>query len=245
MAGTAADLHAGFEFFLEFAVEEQAINQVESDELLGRFDEAMMNLVKDQNCTLAEQDPVTWFFDLLRSAILKGSAHVANWDGGPPLQDPQGWGWEERTSFVKKVSGDTKNDDEEEGDKEEEFEERTARWPKGDRVGWLAGENLYLLPPAAMAAAQKLAEDTDQHLPLTERTLGARLRDKGLLLSRDAKRNRNTVRVNVQGVRPNVLHVQPKSVIRPAFTGQEWAEDDYPGPVPTLDDIIKAQDLEA
>jgi hypothetical protein len=231
-ASIAADLQAGFEFFLEFAVEKGAISQEQSDALLARLGEALGKLLKEQGRQQGANDPVTWFLELLGAALLSGWAHVADPAGGPPENRPEAWGWEVRTSWEKRQESTT---DDDRGD---DLEERTTKWPKGDRIGWLVGGQLYLIPGAALASAQRVARNTGQHLPLTDRTLGKRLHQRGLLASRDENRGKYTVRLNAQRARPDVLHLSAESVIRPPFYLAAWAEPDYEGPPLSLDDLL-------
>jgi hypothetical protein len=194
-ASIAADLLTGFEFFLEYAMEQKVLSEEEFENLFDRLSETLVKLLKQQNRQLEEQDPVTWFLELLAAALINGTANVANEVGGPPLLDAQAWGWEERSFLVKKEITPPTTYDEEEPNRKVEFEESTALRPKGERIGWLKGDNLYLHPTAALSAAQKVAKNTGQYLPLNEHTLGACLREKGLLVSRDENRKKNTTRL--------------------------------------------------
>ena len=72
------------------------------------------------------------------SVLVSGRAHVAAPDGTVPA-DPAGWGWR----------SDDKGD-----------------WrARGDRIGWLDGEDLYLEPEAAEFLVQEQGcQHTDHHL---------------------------------------------------------------------------------
>jgi hypothetical protein len=60
---------------------------------------------------------------------------------------------------------------------------------------------------AAWAAAQQLAVQQNESLPITGRTLGKRLHEAKLLVSTDPNRNRLAVRHTVEGKRLEVWHL--------------------------------------
>jgi hypothetical protein len=75
----------------------------------------------------------------------------------------------------------------------------------GRRIRWIEGQDIYLDPDAAFAAAQKLAQSQGTSLPITQQTLWKRLAEKRYLLSTDP--GRNTMRLTVAGKRPRVIHL--------------------------------------
>jgi hypothetical protein len=74
------------------------------------------------------------------------------------------------------------------------------------RIGWIAGEDLYLEPDATYAAVRRLAQDQGDSVPLAPKTLWKRLDEKGLLASREED-GRNLVRKTLGGRRMRVLHI--------------------------------------
>src|ERR1700688_2635864 len=56
--------------------------------------------------------------------------------------------------------------------------------PQGNRIGWVAGNDLYLEPMASYQVAQALAGN--ERIPVSEQALRHRLRECGLLASLDA-----------------------------------------------------------
>jgi hypothetical protein len=71
------------------------------------------------------------------------------------------------------------------------------------------GADLYLEPEASYAAAQELARDQGEALPVASRTLHRRLRERGLLAGWDERRKRLTVRRTLEGVAAReVLHLR-------------------------------------
>jgi hypothetical protein len=87
-------------------------------------------------------------------------------------------------------------------------DQERAEWqPQGKRVGWLAGNDLYLDPESAHAEAQKLATEKGESLSITSRTLSKRLHEKGLLLTTEQDRGKLTVRKSLEGRRQEVWHL--------------------------------------
>jgi hypothetical protein len=87
-------------------------------------------------------------------------------------------------------------------------DETYVHWrPQGRRVGWVDGEDLYLEPEASYAAAQELARDQGDGLPVSPRTLHRRLHERGLLVAVEAQggKTRYAVRRTLEGRRRDVL----------------------------------------
>ena len=71
---------------------------------------------------------------------------------------------------------------------------------QGKRIGWVDGPDLYLEPEASYAAAQELARDKGDGLPVSARTLRKRLHEPGLLAAAgDGGRETLTVRRTLAG----------------------------------------------
>ena len=109
-------------------------------------------------------------------------AHVADASGDRP-QQAKGWGWRRQD----------------------------ARWePRGDRVGWIQGHDLFLEPEAAFAVAQRLAQESGEALTIGSRTLHKRLQEQDWLVSTDPNRQRLTVRRTLEGKVRQVLFLRAK-----------------------------------
>ena len=249
-ATIAAELLAGLEVFLDFALEKQAITEDEFKGLWERFHEAIRRLIGEHNRDLVYDDPVDQYIDLLRTALHSGAAHVVSVIGGPPAQFPTVWGWEKRSYLVKreqhKSAETSQNEEKAELQRQEEDEEAGVDYdvdtkvvPRGSAIGWLSWNDLYIQPKASLAVVQGLARRIANPLPLTERTLGKRLHAKGLLVSRDENRgNRYTKRVPVDGTRVNALHLKADTVNpHPSHTA-DFLDEDYDGPPP--EDLLEA-----
>jgi hypothetical protein len=183
----AANLSIGWRAFLQFAESTKALSPDEAAILWERAWLAIGGAVAAQGHRQRETEPARRFLELLSSAMASGRAHVARPDGGKPDIDQGAWGW-------RRSPGEG--------------------WePKGDRVGWLADDgSLYLDSDAAYAAAQKLAQDVGDRLPVTPQTLRRRLKEADLLSSTDVARQVLTVRRVLEGQRREVLHVAPQAM---------------------------------
>jgi hypothetical protein len=179
-SGIIADLAAGWQYWLDYAVAAGAIDPAEQDALTQRVWTALREAGAGQAEQLAAAEPCGHFLRLLVAALASGRAHVAGPNGHAPKDAAEGWGWRE----VEVGTGENKRQD---------------LQPQGRRIGWVAGADLYLEPEAAFAEAQELASRQGDGLPVSPRTLWRRLDERGLLASRDAARQRYTVRRRLEG----------------------------------------------
>jgi hypothetical protein len=141
----------------------------------------------------------------LSAALASGRAHVANSVGSAP-ETPERWGWQLKTVGT----GPSTRDD----------------WqPQGHRIGWVDDQDLYLEPEASFAAAQELAKEQGESLPITPHTLRRRLKEKGFLLSRDERRKKLTVRKTLPGTRREVLHLALSATPPSNTTGPNGPQD--------------------
>jgi hypothetical protein len=176
-----ANLAAAWRIFLRFAVEVGAVTEAEAREHWECGWRALVHAGAMQVQQQAAAEPVGRFLALLLAALGSGRAHIAAPDGRPPAA-ADAWGW-------RLVDDGT--------------------WrPQGDRLGWIADEDLYLEPEACYAAVQRLAESGGEALPVGRRALQRRLRDQGLLLGTEPKRGTLTVRRVLEGQRRDVLHLK-------------------------------------
>ena len=134
-----ANLAVGFRYFLDFAQDAGAVDQSLAEELWQRCWDALGEAAAAQGDHQADSEPVGRFFELLISALSSGRAHLAGPGGGSPDQ-PKAWGWREEESGTGSFG-------------------RNGFQPRGERIGWLDGGEIYLDPDAAYAAAQKLTRD--------------------------------------------------------------------------------------
>ena len=175
-----AELQNGMEIFLEFAAVVGAIGGAEKEELEGRNGRALGELAGWQAKYQAARDPALRFVALLQAALAGGTAHVADRQGQVPAE-AAAWGWQRPKTGRKWVS-------------------------QGTRIGWVAGNDLYLDPLASYQTAQALAGA--ERIPVSEQALRHQLRKCGFLASLDTGRGMLQVRRTLAGRPRQVLHLR-------------------------------------
>jgi hypothetical protein len=175
-----ANLQAGFEVYLEFIVASGAVDGAARDRLANQCWEALRGAAAAQTKHQAATEPAARFLALLRSVLTSGRAHLEARNGGAPDRSPRCCGWKRDGS---------------------------GSWsPMGDRIGWVADDDIYLEATAAYRAAQVVGRDVGEVLPVSEQTLKKRLHEKGLLATTDPKRETLAVRKSIGGCSKDVLH---------------------------------------
>lgn len=186
----AADLFAGVRQFARFAREAGALTSREADELIERTHAALLALVGAQAAGQREADPLNRFIDLLGAALAGGRAHLvgpggAIPGGSSPVPNVTALGW-------RRMGEGT---------------DAYAWAPRGEQVGWIEGDDAYLLPSAAIATVRRAAEATGETWATSERRLGEMLADRGMLRSRRKGRNTSYLPSRLAGDRANVYHL--------------------------------------
>jgi hypothetical protein len=183
-----ASLAAGFGVFLTFARAAGAIAEREREELWTRGWAALGEAASAQAQHQSGAEAARRFLELLRSAIAAGRAHLAGPEGERPSEE-EAWGWRC---------------------------DHHGNWePKGERVGWLENDHVYLEPDAAYAAVQRLGAEVGDRLALTPQTLRRRLKERGVLVSTEPQRRMLTVRPTLEGHRRDVLHLDKATLSPP------------------------------
>jgi hypothetical protein len=179
-ADVIAQLAAAWDVFIDFAVYVEAIDVNAAGSLRERLWAGLMEISAEQAILQQQAEPTTRFRDLIVAAISTGRAHIADSKTLGYPPDAKQWGW--------KLGG-------------------SDGWlPQGDCIGWLEdGKVLFLEPDVAYAVAAKIGP-----IPVSAETLGARLADKGLIVTEKDKkgRRRNRVKRHVGSKRPRVYHLQ-------------------------------------
>ncbi|AWM37121.1 hypothetical protein GobsT_49550 [Gemmata obscuriglobus] len=182
-----ANLLLGLRYLLAFAGDIQAIDRPQREELWRRGEVAFRALAGQQGEHQRAADPVARFPEMLGAVLSSGRGHLAGPDGKEPGAPPSvaAWGWdarESRTGFG---------------------EARVSCQPRGRKIGWVAGEEVYLDPDSAFAALSELAHEQGQAYPVTQQTLYRRLKESGVLVRTDG--DRTAYPVTLEGVRRRVL----------------------------------------
>jgi hypothetical protein len=204
--GIVADLAVGWKYFLAFATEAGALTHPERDQIAADVWGALIQGAAQQEADLTAQDPANRFLALLAAAVASGRAHLADRLGTAPATDPEAWGWQRRAG----------NDP------------GTVWVPLGKQVGWVEGDALYLDPEASFAEAQRLGDEQGERLPVSQRQLHKRLKDRGLLAGTEA--GRLTYRLVLQGRERAVLHLRTASLIpqKSGFSGHSGQTPESP-----------------
>jgi hypothetical protein len=213
--GIVADLALGLRYLLDYATATAAIDEGEQTALWEHGWAALCEAAAAQAEHVQAAEPTAMFLRLLAAALASGRAHVASPDGDAPV-DAGAWGWR-RVAYVTRDGPG-------------------HRWePVGRRVGWVEGGELYLEPEASHAAAQEMARDQGEALSVPPRTLHRRLKERGLLASWDTRRQRNTVRRTLEGVRDrDVLHLRADALFPPGGEPSEPSAEDRPNDATTV-----------
>ncbi len=193
-----ANLQAGFELYLDFALEAGAVDGVERDRLASRCWDALREAAAAQAKHQAATEPAARFLALLQSVLTSGRAHFEARNGGQPDRSPGCCGWRLDNS---------------------------GKWmPLGECIGWVTEDDVYLEPTAAFRAAQVACRDVGEVLAVAENTLRKRLYERGLLASVDGARQTLTVRRTLRGSSKSVLHFLRSTILPEVSDGDEDAE---------------------
>lgn len=232
-----ADLMAGFDAFLHYAVASTAIDDELAQQLWKRLENALYENQYKHNYFLKTEDPVEQFLSCLRAALASGRCHIIGMDGNPPTSQPTTWGWREDYKYVRKVHVPVMPTEKHEDDTENVpfyygNEEEDHTWKsRGDRLGWLALGKVYLIPEVALSFAQEMATRSGDYLAIKKNMLGKKLAEHDMLADRDLSRGgRYTTRINVDGGRHDTYCIWASKLIREPHRIAPQFEDDYDGP---------------
>jgi len=181
------DLRLAFGQFLEFCVEVGAINTEEAEAFSDRLDMALRELERSQRSLLGDADPVDAYFDLLSSGLAAGDGHLQPIDATTASSCWEALGWRRSAA--------------------------PGGWsPQGPRIGWIDSDGLvYLIPHAAYRLAAGFGGPHGNGISVSERTLGRRLQERGLLAQTEGA-DRLTIKKLLGGRRQRVLCVRAASL---------------------------------
>lgn len=218
-AAIAANLLAGLENFMDFAMDCGAIEKAKFDYLWKRAHDALRGAVQSHQNDQDSSDPAQRFRELLAEVFHSGLGHVTNRSGEAPNISPEVWGWERFTVSVARpqdvlYSSPQALQDEQEAKNKKAIEDALGGIDtqdhdeyrrRGQHIGWWGyNDDLYLLPDVTLAVVQRLAQAEGRPLPITSRTLGKLLDAKSKLKSK--RKGRCTKQIGVGG-QVNVLHI--------------------------------------
>jgi hypothetical protein len=202
-----AHLYRGWGCFLDAAVETGALSTSRADRYRGRIWDALLEIAKRQAEHHITQEPATRFVELLIAAITSGRAHLTALGGGMPFKGEAGQPITAENAGWRYDGG--------------EFV------AKGDHVGWVDGEDVYLQPDASVAVARRMAGSAGDDFTITAPTLWKRMHERGMLASTEEKRETLKVRRKINGRRMSVIHVRTALVLEGVSCGETPDQPDH------------------
>ena len=184
----AANLMVGLDAFLEFAVDTGVYTDAEAEDQRDIWWRILMDTADMQAQYHEASEPVQCFLELLTAALSSGHAYVSGEKSGDTPNNPGAWGWRDDGSG--------------------------NLHPRGDQIGWIIDEDLYLEPGAAYRVAREMVGSSGDGITIALRTLQKRMHEQGLLKTTEQEsRGTYTVRKQIQGARRSVLHLSSHRVI--------------------------------
>jgi hypothetical protein len=196
-SAAAGELLATLKLWQAFALERQFITRDESTALEAQVIEALNLTTKAQASHQEASDPAQRFPQLLRGLLFSGKAHLVSAELEQEPNDPQTWGWREKTI------GTGEN-------------QRTEWQAQGSRIGWVttpkdnSEASVYLEPSAAFTALSRYAQESDEAIVRTQKTLWGELAAKGYVFSESGESGQNTVKRSINGSRPRDQQSRPR-----------------------------------
>jgi hypothetical protein len=180
-ATMAAEAALGWRTVLDYAHDRGALSEDEAEQLWRRVLSGLAKVAEQQAHQGRDADPVSRFLELISQSLSAGQAHLANRDGDAP-GDAHRWGWERRGPALAQ-----------------------SPWrPKGERIGYIDGDDVLLLPDAAMAVVAGSPNCADP-IAISGTSMAKRLSERGILRAGErAKRGTLTVRRTLEDRRQNV-----------------------------------------
>jgi hypothetical protein len=209
-AGTnTANMLLGMKYFLRFACECGALTQEESQSYLTRCINALKQIAREASSENAHDKPSEQWQRLIVAAITNKSAHLVRSNGDNPGLE---YGWSQRERHVQSEEGS--------------YIEMSYQGG-GSQIGWIDGDDIYLLPTAAYKAARAIGEATGDSITTTELMLRKFLVQDGMLASTGlgTPRKTITVRRRLEGLQRDVLHIK-RGVLFPDDTSSESVDSD-------------------
>jgi hypothetical protein len=186
-----ANLIVGMQHFLAFAVAIGAISDAEAKGYLDRCTNALIDVADEAAEENYDDNPSQQWLRLLRAAIASQQAHLSYADGGYP---GIGYGWKKTIQ-----------------------EEKESYVGGGLKIGWIVGDDIYLIPTAAYNAANA-AGHNGSTLSIQEQTLRKHLDQDHILASTSSRQRKTesgikeikeyTVRKSLEKTQQPVLHIK-------------------------------------
>jgi len=196
-----ADLIAGFDVFLSFAIEAGAIDGQQAEEYRADAWDGLMEASADLRADRAEEsDAGDQFIRLIAAALQSGAAHLVDLETGDvPDGIELASGWRRTLVYDGPHAGKVPI---------------WEPWPNAERIGWTDGTLAYLHPDNAYAIVRKFAARQGVPFPASKRAASKSLCDTGKLVGVTGKpdgqgkvRYASRITVPNQAGKPSVLPI--------------------------------------
>jgi hypothetical protein len=189
--GIVAELLYGFHCFSEFAMEFGAIDDEEREKFNTKCRQALLVSARIQADYHLMSEPAEMFINYIAAVLTSGRAHLCATNGEAPAHKND-YGWQQKKS----------SNDDLAGEKTQKYE-----WvPKGNLIGWIDEDGIYLEGDAAFAAVNSLAREQGASIPTAVQTLWKRLKEKNFLQS--FAKSRCKVQKTINDSRKWVIHLR-------------------------------------
>jgi hypothetical protein len=183
-----ARLALGWQYVVQFAEHIGVLTPEEAEDYRRKGWNALMKVASTQAEYLEHAEPAGRFIDLVREALLRGKAHVTTEAGTMPAK-AESLGWRQ--------------------------DGKGFHSPIGDRIGYLKGETVYLLPQSSYAVAQNMGKEIGDTIAVAPKTLNKRLREQGYLSQIEESQDKATVRKTFEGQRNRYLPISLENFVPP------------------------------
>jgi hypothetical protein len=207
-----ANLLLGMRYFLQFACECNALTTQEAQSYLERCERALRQIAEEAAQENAQERPSEQWLRLVRAAITSKGAYLASPKGDCP---GTAYGW---NKSIRSIEHDGHM-----------VEEETFRGG-GQQIGWIDGDDIYLLPEPAYTAAKKAGSASGDEITTLESMLYKYLEQDNMLASTDLKKARKTITIRkyLESAQQRVLHLKKEKFFP--------APDDTPDKLPDSSD---------
>lgn len=207
-----ASLMAGIDVFFQFCVETKAIDHAGANDAILDIENNLKSAFIEQRDYQEETDICTRFIALLASALASGAAHLAAAETDHiPTQFPERYGWRRGNGIIKR-SVDERTLDAQHGDVDGRFFQYE---PGGTKVGWVSGEEIYLNPESAFAAAQAVAKQQGEPITTSKNTVLKQMVERELIVATSKRETGSvisTVTRRVNGTKRRVAVINAETL---------------------------------
>lgn len=195
LARTASMCSTGWRALLTFLLDQDAITKQRADEI---WQWAMAGIAQQ----LTQQDAIAvdgpkQLLDVISTALTTGQCYLSNRRGTEPddndIWDPSVYGWSPRAGIGPNAGVAERG--------------QPIIWQsRGDRIGILTDDEVWLMPSATLAAARRLVLAAGETFPHSPVSLGSAMEGRGWLTAADNSGSRAAVRkIGSKAVRVWVL----------------------------------------